>query len=363
MTKKLFCMTVMLCIVCFLQQQPVYASDDAGEEYITISVDAIDNNGNLKYALDTDDPSAFTESNEFVVPAGTSHTIYVKDAAGNVSSQVYEGEAPAEEQYRDTRDEQKININLELGGSKPEAADYRGNIMSGEPAEAGSATVASKVITDGSSNAERIFYTFTTKEGEVLYLVVDQGQGTDNVYLLDTVSIGDLKALADGRAASGTDTDKQEDNLLSALSASDDAEGEMLSEQKAKKSSSSRNNNVFIVLLFAAIGGGAYYYLKVYKNKKNDAMDAMDAMDLDEFAPEEEEEEIDFDYDDSDKERYLEQLISEDEDFFDTDPEIYATSHMDGDDYDNDAAPEEAPDEEGYAGADSDDDDDEEMEK
>lgn len=362
MTKKLLCMTVMLCIVCFLLRQTVYASDDAGEEYITISIDAIDDNGDLKYALDTDDPSAFTESNEFVVPAGTSHTIYVKDAAGNVSSQVYEGDIQTEERHGDTEDEQKINIDLELGGSKKGAADYGDNIRPGEPAEAGSATVGSKIITDGSSNAERIFYTFTTKEGEVLYLVVDQGQGTDNVYLLDTVSIGDLKALADGRAAaSGTDVNKQEDNLLSALSASNDAEDEMLSEQKAKKDSSSRNNNIFIVLLFVAIGGGAYYYLKVYKNKKNDAMDAMDAMDLDEFAPEEEEEEIDFEYDDSDKERYLEQLINEDEEFFDADPEIYATSHMDVEDYRDGADLEEVLTEEGYASADNDEDDGEEM--
>ncbi len=364
MTKKLLCMTAMFGIVCFLQQQPVYASDDTGEEYITISVDAIDDNGTLKYALDTDDPAAFTESNEFVVPAGTSHTIYVKDAAGNISSQVYEGDTQTEAQYTDTGDEQEINIDLELGNSKPAAVDYGGNISSGDPAEAGSATVQSRITTDGSSNAERIFYTFTTKEGEVLYLVVDQGQSTDNVYLLDTVSIGDLKALADGRAAaSGTDTEQQGDNLLSALSAADEVSDEALSGQDSKKRSPARNNNVFIVLLFAVIGGGVYYYLKVYKNKKNDAMDAMDAMDLDEFTPEDEEEEIDFDYDDSEKEKYLEQLISEDEAFFDVDPEFYATSHMDGEDYDDGADLDDILGEDEYAGADDDKESDEEMEE
>ena len=39
----------------------VCASDE--QEYITISVDATDENGNLLYAIDTDDPSAFTSSN------------------------------------------------------------------------------------------------------------------------------------------------------------------------------------------------------------------------------------------------------------------------------------------------------------
>ena len=344
MTKRKFSMTAIACIVCFLYQMPVHASGAEGEEYITISVDAVDDNGNLKYALDTDDPTAFTESNEFVVPAGTSHTIYVKDAAGNISSQVYEGRGGTEEQYRrtDAEDEQKINIDLELGGSNSITSNYGGNMISSDPAEAGSATVSSKIITDGSENSERIFYTFTTKEGEVLYLVVDQGHGTDNVYLLDTVSIGDLKVLADGRAAaSGDDTDKKEDNLLSALSASGNGTNETAANQDTTRTGrSSRNSNALIVLLFAAIGGGAYYYLKVYKNKKNDAMDAMDALDMDEFQPEEEEEEIDFEYDDDEKERYLEQLISEDEEFLDVDPESYAMSHMDEGDYDDGIEPE-----------------------
>ena len=90
MIKKILSITAMAGIIaCLLFQMPVYASDSTGEEYITISVDAVDENGNLKYALDTDDPAAFTDSNEFVVPAGTSHTIYVKDAAGNISSPRY----------------------------------------------------------------------------------------------------------------------------------------------------------------------------------------------------------------------------------------------------------------------------------
>ena len=99
MTKKIsnIIMTLVCMIGCFMFQMPVYASD--GQEYITISVDAVDENGNLKYALDTDDPSAFTDSNEFVVPAGTSHTIYVKDDAGNVSSQTYPAEAD-DSQYK-----------------------------------------------------------------------------------------------------------------------------------------------------------------------------------------------------------------------------------------------------------------------
>lgn len=60
---------LMALFLCISMEIPAYASD--GQEYITISVEAEDNNGNLLYAIDTDDPGAFSPSNEFSVPAGT----------------------------------------------------------------------------------------------------------------------------------------------------------------------------------------------------------------------------------------------------------------------------------------------------
>lgn len=332
MIKRILSITAIICIItCLSVQMPVYASD--GQEYITISVDAVDENGNLKYALDTDDPSAFTDSNEFVVPAGTSHTIYVKDTAGNISSQMYTAENEDTGQYisndTSTIEEggQRINIDLEIGEDTSAQEEYE---IIDNPAEPGTASVSSKVKTDGSDSAEKVFYNFTTKEGETLYLVIDQGQGSDNVYLLDTVSLEDLKVLADGQADSyRADSENKEDNLLAALSASDDVTTEIADEPgTVKPDKSSRKSNAAIVLIIAAVGGGAYYYLKVYKNKKEEAMDAMDAMDMDEFEPEEEEEEIDFDYDDAEKERYLEELVSGEEDLYEANPDEYAMSHM-----------------------------------
>lgn len=350
MIKRILSITAIVCIiVCMSGGTPVYASD--GQEYITISVDAVDENGNLKYALDTDDPTAFTDSNEFVVPAGTSHTIYVKDAAGNVSSQRYTAEDEKSGRYissdasATTEDEQKININLEIGEDISAQEEYE---ITDNPVEPGTASVSSKIKTDGSDNAEKVFYNFTTKEGETLYLVIDQGQGSDNVYLLDTVSLEDLKVLADGQASSyKTDSDNKEDNLLAALTASDDIAAGITDEPNAKSKKASKNSNAVIILIIAAVGGGAYYYLKVYKNKKDEAMDAMDAMDMDEFEVEGEEEELDFDYDDAEKERYLEELIGEDEYLYDTNPDEYATSHMDENEEDYDAGIELVEDDEG----------------
>lgn len=314
LTQFITCATVGVMLLSFTFPSYAYASD--GEDYITISVDAIDDNSDLQYALDSDDPAAFTRSNEFRVPAGTSHTIYVKDAAGNVTSQRYEPQSSVE----DDEDEQEININLELGHKNEEkiyAPDEEGN--------PGTASVTNRTKTDGSVDAEKVFYTFTTKEGEELYLVVDQGRGTDNVYLLDTVSLGDLRVLADGRESSSSvnSNNDKEDNLLSILAADENAEDELKEIEKSKEKKSSSGNTLLIILI-AMIIGGIYYYLKIYRAKKDEAMDAMD---MDEFEPEENDEEVEFGYDEEEKERYLENLLNEDDpedDLLDADPDDYA---------------------------------------
>lgn len=318
----------MCCFImaCLFPTELVYASDG---EYITISVDATDDNGNLKYALDTDDPAAFTDSNEFTILAGTSHTIYVRDAAGNITSQAYtpSSDVPfvADVSQDLQENEQRINIDLEIDRqSNKDASDYSDyEYLTDEPVEPGTGTVAEKVKTDASEDSERIFYTITTKEGEVLYLIIDQDQSADNVYLLDTVSADDLLALSDGAAGKSAEPEK-EDNLLAALSkGADTAENE-----ENEKSSNSSNSNLFIIVFVVIVGGGVYYYFKIYKNKKDEAMDVMDAMDMEDFeAEEEEEEEADFSYDDEEKEKYLEELISDDDtDLYDVSPEEYADS-------------------------------------
>ncbi len=311
-----------------LFKNSVQASD--GEEYITISVDAVDDNANLQYALDSDEPSAFTESNEFTVPAGTSHTIYVKDAAGNISSQRYEPETTGEESYEgygadsyDEEEDQRINIDLEIG-RKEEKEDQE------EIGNPGTASVSSRTKTDGTVDGEKVFYTFSTKEGEELYLVVDQGKGTNNVYLLDTVSLGDLRVLADNSGTSSEQDDEKEDNLLSILAEENSAVDEP-EELQTKEKSRSKSGNNLIIFILAGICGGIYYYMKIYRSKRDEAMDVIDAMDIDEFVQEEDEEELDFGYDDAEKEEYLEALINGDseETFFDQDPNEYAAMHTD----------------------------------
>ena len=332
-THIITCTVIGVMIASVMFPSYVYASD--GEDYITISVDAVDDNTDLQYALDSDDPTAFTKSNEFTVPAGTSHTIYVKDAAGNVTSQQYEPQKSTDYYHYDyeqddKEDTQQINIDLELGRKETEeeySPDEEGN--------PGTASVTNRTKTDGTVDAEKVFYTFTTKEGEELYLVVDQGRGSDNVYLLDTVSLGDLRVLADGHESSSSSTsnnDEKEDNLLSILAAEESADDNQEESETSKKETSS-SGNPLLVFLIVAIGGGAYYYLKIYRAKKDEKMDEMDAMDMDEFEAEEDEgEKVDFDYDEEEKQRFLDTLLENEGDdsgdFLNVDPDKYAMSHI-----------------------------------
>lgn len=333
---------VMTAVLLCVPVTGVYASD--GEEYITITVEASDDNEGITYALDSDDPGSFGPSNMFTIPAGTPHTIYVKDAAGNVTSQVYEppepetvtaGDSNTHEEdnspgttdqkekdgsiYDDvnvngTYDGQTIDIDLELGKNTGNGDEKPYEIKRDTPAEQGEGTVYSKTFLDGTDSSGQVFYSMTTAEGNVYYLLIDQGQESNNVYLLNQVTDQDLRALA---ADSGSDgaSDKEDDNLLKALSGSGNEEGGTDTGRTSPKGGGV-NRNAIILLIFMAAAGGFYYYQKVYKTKKEQEMDAMEAPDMDQFVASgdnDDGEEFDFEYGDEDKDEYLRNLILEDE--------------------------------------------------
>lgn len=325
----------LACII----NHPVYVYASTGEGYITISVDASDNNGSLLYALDTDDPSAFGTSNEFSVPAGTDHTIYVKDAAGNITSQEFKSsETDANSAYTVEKEEngQNVNIDVFLDNKTPDQSNYEyAGVLSKTPAEEGQGTVYDKVSAPVNDlNAERIFYTVTTDEGEVFYLVIDQGENSDNVYFLNKVTVSDLDALA----ADDKSVSEETESLLSSLnnqSSEMSVEDTLTDNESGKKSTGTSNNSkMIIVLLVVVVGGGIYYYQNIYKKKKDEQMDLVDAPDREDFAVEEEEEDEDADFglDEDYQEQTMARLL-EDDDYEQNDEDIdeeekYATSHI-----------------------------------
>jgi Uncharacterized conserved protein len=330
--KRWTAIALLLGCLCFpIREKQLYASD--GEEYITITVDAEDDNDNIMYSLDSSEPEAFTNSNQFTIPAGTSHTIYVRDAAGNITSQEYTPSGNDTDNSNieissdtivtdsaESQDTQDITIDLEIENKK-DYSDYE--YLTDSPAEPGSGTLHNKVKTDGSDDSDKVFYTVKTAEGDVFYMVIDQNQSADNVYLLNTVTREDLKALASDDGEDSDTKQEKEDNLLTALT-SPDNNIENTNTTSNVKSGSNRINMLIMLALIAA-AGGIYYYLKVYKHKKDEAMDIMEAMDINDFEQEESEddEEVKFETDDEEKQEYLDRLINEDEELYDADPDTY----------------------------------------
>lgn len=319
MTKKFktLCLLGIMCM-CWTSGIQVYASN--GEEYITISIDATDDNSELMYSLDSENPDDFTDSNEFKILAGTSHTIYVKDAAGNITSQQYVPESSTT--VVGSKADQNIDINLEVGGgsSGTGSTTSKYDYLTDSPVEQGEGTVYDRVVSDNSLDSQMIFYDITTEEGEVFHLVVDQGNSANNVYLLKQVKNSDLQALA----VDDTGTQKEaenEESLLKALAAEDEVTGNPVEDVETKKSNTT---GMLKILMLAGIAGAAYYYLKVYKKKKHTEIELEDARDINDF--EAEEDEIDFEYDEHEKEAFLEQLLEEDDfeglDDFENDEEM-----------------------------------------
>lgn len=301
---KKFIIIGSIIVLCSLFPLKSFAAE-TNNNLTTITVGASDDeSGSLMYAIDSDDPNAFGASNEFVVESGTSHTVYVKDAAGNISSQLIT--APIE----------KVGIEVTIGqdGTDSAVASASAGAAAGEAAEKGGGTINEKTITDGSSESEKIFYTITTPDENVFYMVIDNTRSQDNVYLLNQVTEEDLLSLVDGADA------KKKDNGIFSGDDSTSSNVSAVSDDKEKTDEAKETNNkstlpiaIFVILLM----GGGFYYMKFYKPKKEAELDLKDAKDMDEFEAEEDEDEEDELYfeeeSQEEKEKLLESIISEED--------------------------------------------------
>lgn len=303
----------------------VYASE-AGNSLTTITVDASDSeSGGLLYSIDSDAPEAFTTSNEFVVESGSSHTVYVKDAAGNISSQLID--APVE----------KVGIEVTIGQDGTDSSGIPDLYNSTPAVESGGGTVNETTNTAGTGTDDKIFYTITTPSEHVFYMVIDNTRSSDNVYLLNQVTEEDLLALVPGADAKKTENSlfnsNTEDTARNAVDNAPAAE-----EPETSSKSREKGSDMIILLVMVLMFAGIYYYIKVYKPKKAAEMELSDAMDIDDFEAEEEpdEDELIFEETDAEKEELLRQITSE---AYDEEPgernEEKSGNHMDASDNDD----------------------------
>ena len=101
------------------------------------------------------------------------------------------------------------------------------------------------------------FFTITTAEEAVFYLVIDRQRETENVYFLNAVTVADLMALAEssGEPAAPEPPPEPEPEPTTT------PEPEPVPEKKGGA------GPLLLALAVVAIGGGAGWYFKIYRPK------------------------------------------------------------------------------------------------
>ena len=185
------------------------------------------------------------------------------------------------------------------------------------------------VVDEATGEDGKFFYTFTTPDGNVFYLVIDSQREEDNVYFLNAVTEQDLLALAEGGEGNPAESAIPEMKVCvcrercregwadascpacmedpgsckgkDAEAQAPEGQEEEGGQKSAGETGGGSTGTFVFILLAAAAVGGAGYYLKIYKPKH----DLDDAEDLDELlgedAPEVNEDEADGDSAGSDR--------------------------------------------------------------
>lgn len=132
------------------------------------------------------------------------------------------------------------------------------------------------VVDNAASSDDKEFYTITTPDENIFYLVIDKQRDGNNVYFLNAVTESDLAALAQKDAAPEPVTPvTPEPTTPQEPEEPTEPEQPEKPEQPAKKG----NSTMLIVLIVALAAGGIGYYFKVYKPKH----ELDDAEDIDDF--------------------------------------------------------------------------------
>lgn len=269
----IFFFVLALFLTSLLFSTPVLASD-GGDETLTVNgawidgdilrINVTDINGvNSALALRLSDYVNDAENKEFI-------SIQAVDLAGNKSG-IIEIKNPF---YVPT-------AKAETTTTTPAPNESPKSSSSSVPNENKSFTPdgAGTVLDNATDGDGKEFFTIDTEDGSVFYLIVDRQKNSDNVYLLNAVTLDDLVALA---KKSGTELTT---NLIdSDISAIPDSEHPSETEstfpsttetpdttetpEKPSKSGFNYNIIIFIIIIVVVVGIGAYYF-KIVKGKKN----------------------------------------------------------------------------------------------
>nr|WP_325299199.1 DUF4366 domain-containing protein [uncultured Dysosmobacter sp.] len=125
------------------------------------------------------------------------------------------------------------------------------------------------VLDNAAESEGKEFFTITTADESVFYLVIDRQKNGENVYFLNAVTVADLMALAEdsGAALSSVTPEPEPEPTPS-------AEPEPEPEPEPEKTGGL--GTFLVALAVVAVGGGAGWYFKIYRPKQQRAADDLE---------------------------------------------------------------------------------------
>lgn len=136
---------------------------------------------------------------------------------------------------------------------------------------------------DNATDSEgKEFFTITTPDENIFYLIIDRQREEKNVYFLNAVTEDDLRSLAK------KDNPKNGESAIPTQAPNSQVTTTPKPEPNPQPEKSSDNTIIFVILA-VIVAGGAGYYFKIYKPKQTASM-ATEDIDEDEDSYEEENE-------------------------------------------------------------------------
>lgn len=132
------------------------------------------------------------------------------------------------------------------------------------------------VVDNATDQDGKEFFTITTADEVVFYLVIDRQRGAENVYFLNAVTVSDLMALAEPEQQ----TEAPEPVTVV------EPEPEPSPELEPEPEKFGIAGMILAVLAVLALGGGAGWYFKIYRPKQQKAEPEEDYSDYNEPEPE-----------------------------------------------------------------------------
>lgn len=134
-------------------------------------------------------------------------------------------------------------------------------------------------VTDNATDEDgKEFFTITTADESVFYLVIDRQNSTENVYFLNAVTVADLAALAEANGETVAVPDNTTPTETETREAADPAQD---SEPEQPAATKSNTGTLLLVAAVALIGGVVAYIFKVRRPKQARAEAEEDAAEAD----------------------------------------------------------------------------------